>query len=219
MVTLVSTAAVLQLVVASTAALADVSMDVVAREIRAIWAPYVEVVVTTGHHAPPGVEHTLELRTHVDRPIAGTQESDALAWIDFVDGEPQPAITVSPALARRLAGQVTVLGQPARRLPPSLSRKFTSIAVARAVAHEIGHYVLRSKRHAATGLMRARLRPEDLLTRPSAIRLTAADAHAVLERFAPVLSAGARSDPTLRAAPAGDAVATGSVLATPLSVQ
>lgn len=175
MPTLASAITVLQLIVSPDVALPDVSMAVVAREVRAIWAPYVDVVLSWPHATRPEADLTIAL-DFVDPPGPASMaapDGESVGWIEFVNGEPQPAIAVSPERARRLIANATYMGQPVHRLPSALVRRLTAVAVGRAVAHEIGHYLLGTPAHAATGLMRASLRPRDIVESAAPVRLAA----------------------------------------------
>jgi hypothetical protein len=46
---------------------------------------------------------------------------------------------------------------------PSMAKTFLGRALGRALAHEIGHYLLGTREHAKHGLMRAQFAPQDLL--------------------------------------------------------
>jgi hypothetical protein len=72
---------------------------------------------------------------------------------------------------------VHVLGLPASHWPSSLREEILGRVLGRLLAHEIGHYVLRSPRHATAGLMRSQQLPDDLAARSRRrFGLTAADA-------------------------------------------
>lgn len=62
--------------------------------------------------------------------------------------------------ARRYAAQIPDVHFPG--LPHILSDLFLSRALGRALAHEIGHYLLGTSRHTARGLMRAQFLPLEL---------------------------------------------------------
>jgi hypothetical protein len=74
-----------------------------------------------------------------------TGEGDALAF-------------VSIAQAARV---VVLAAPPAQREPGSLSDRRLGLVLGRAVAHEIGHYVLGGRAHATVGLMRATFDPRE----------------------------------------------------------
>jgi hypothetical protein len=48
-------------------------------------------------------------------------------------------------------------------LPKTVQRMFLVRAMARAIAHELGHYLLASREHAARGLMRGQLTADDIM--------------------------------------------------------
>lgn len=186
MSSLVIAATVLQLMVSPSASVADLSLVDLATSIREVWAPIVEVVVSgPGSLARIGAQ-VIELRFSDAAPVTPTGEpSGALAWIEFVDGVPQPVITVSPRRAADVLHPAVVLGRPSRDWPDHLRRRVLATAMARAIAHEIGHYLLRSREHSTSGLMRARFRAQDF-TDPEAgrFRLSSVDRERVLAQLA-----------------------------------
>jgi hypothetical protein len=93
------------------------------------------------------------------------------------DGAPAPAITVFLTDIERLVTSAHVLGLSEWQWPPTLRDQLIGRALGRVLAHEIGHYLLRSKGHTADGLMRPQQLADDLIS-PSRhhFRLTPADA-------------------------------------------
>jgi hypothetical protein len=82
----------------------------------------------------------------------------------------QPSDTCGWGLARVWVRHVerhaaTVPGGKQSFISPSmaLGKTFLGRALGRALAHEIGHYLLGTREHAAHGLMRAQFAPQDLL--------------------------------------------------------
>jgi hypothetical protein len=82
----------------------------------------------------------------------------------------QPDDVCGPGLARvwvtqvrRLAASVRVQTFPLAGLPDALADLFVARALGRALAHEIGHYLLGTARHTPHGLMRERFTPQELL--------------------------------------------------------
>ena len=132
----------------------------------AIWAPY------NVHLAP------------VSTPSGS--EMDGGIWLTLVLGYP-PARSAEPGLASLLFtadGPGTVLYASldrARSLVQSVERGtpvlaaqadwLAAVLLGRAVAHELGHYLLRSREHAKTGLMRAAFSPRDASNAPRFFRL------------------------------------------------
>ena len=86
-----------------------------------------------------------------------------IGWIVFDDeGTPTSDIHLSYhnalALVRAAEGAGTVSRMTVMELRTLMSR-----VLGRALAHELGHYLLRSKEHTATGLMKARLTAAEFL--------------------------------------------------------
>jgi hypothetical protein len=78
-----------------------------------------------------------------------------LGWIVFDDRQPQPEIYLSSAnalslmeLARHVVGAVS-------QMPPAQREILLGRAMGRALAHELGHYLLASKVHTERGLLKA----------------------------------------------------------------
>ena len=67
---------------------------------------------------------------------------------------------------RRHASSVRISGRPFETLPVRLADTIVGRALARALAHEIGHYLLGTATHSAHGLMRAQIVPQELLEDP-----------------------------------------------------
>lgn len=139
----------------------------IAHEVEQIWSPAVDLVLT-----PDGVGRTLAvdaIRLTITTRTLPAHDATGLGWIDFVDGEPQPAITVSVAVARQLVAAGAWRGRPLASLPKQASRIFVQRTLARAVAHEIGHYLLRSKAHDRQGLMRPAFTVDEIMDRRGAL--------------------------------------------------
>ena len=64
---------------------------------------------------------------------------------------------------KRYAASIRVNGIPFASLPETIAEVFLGRALGRALAHEIGHYLLPDEGHTAVGLMRARFVPLELL--------------------------------------------------------
>ena len=133
-------------------------------EIRNIWGA-AGVAVTTGQYgeaAPPG-------RAIVSIRIVNTEwerdERPVLGWIprELTKPERSPVVFVSkPAIAKALAAGL-VRGKPFGLQPLALRRALIAAAVGRVIAHEVGHYFLRSTEHTQRGLMRPAYRSDELI--------------------------------------------------------
>ena len=130
---------------------------------------------------------TLHVRVADDVPSTGPSTRRALGWIGFSDvGGPGPFIVLSVRRAIELLGSAE---RAARRLAelPGMVRRLLPRALGRALAHELGHYLLARRAHSRAGLMREAFRPEDLADDGAGQRmqLGAGDRRALLLRCAP----------------------------------
>jgi hypothetical protein len=129
-----------------------------------IWRPYADVTFT------PADESTLvsgSLRLLITDRTSTISDGASLGWIEFVDGRPSDHITVS-------TGAATALLRASRwnGLPKTVLHTFLVRAMTRAIAHELGHYLLASREHVAHGLMRGQLTADDIMQpRKSSYRL------------------------------------------------
>jgi hypothetical protein len=166
---------ILRLVVDPTLAARELPVAAILDEVRAIWRPYVTIVIAKPSAASVRLP-VVHLQFNDDeRPDAG-DEPRALGWIEFVDGVPSPRITVSRARARLLLARADWMGRPVTQWPETIGREALTRALARTAAHEIGHFLLRSTTHRPEGLMRARFTTVDFFDpRRERFRLTQAD--------------------------------------------
>jgi hypothetical protein len=79
----------------------------------------------------------------------------ALGWIVFEDDRPEHEIYLSHANAQRLMAESPGVIGGLDRMPLFEKETLLARAMGRALAHEMGHYLLESKAHTVTGLMRA----------------------------------------------------------------
>ena len=86
----------------------------------------------------------------------------ALGWMGFSEQSgPGPLILLSERWAVDLLGRAA-RGARALASLPGMVRRLLPRALGRALAHELGHYLLGRREHSASGVMRAAFRPEDL---------------------------------------------------------
>jgi hypothetical protein len=145
-----------------------------AEEVRTIWAPYgVDIRVVT-HAAGAARPDAIPLRvTLVDRgdPRLPTE---TLGSIDFHDGTPEPSIVLYPASTSELVSWA-LIGH-AHEWPAAMHDRLFGRVLGRALAHEIGHFLLRRQGHSSKGLMRAQQPVPDLMREDrSCCILSAAD--------------------------------------------
>jgi hypothetical protein len=131
---------------------------------RDIWRPHVDVAFGR----VGDIRRTIEvdqLELVVSDAVLPRQpdESSGLGWIQFVNGQPSPRITVSMAAAEQLMANSSWSGTPLRTLPPAVRRQFVVRALGRSIAHELGHYLMRSKEHGRRGLMRDHFTADEIM--------------------------------------------------------
>jgi hypothetical protein len=130
-------------------------------EITLIWAPYgVDVFMSNLPDAGWNSDVTL-VATLADRPNR-RNSSQVLGSILFRDGQPQPAITMYQHAIDALVSTVTVVGTNELQWPTAFRDAIVGRVLGRGLAHEIGHFLLRSRQHSEAGLMRAPHRAPDL---------------------------------------------------------
>jgi hypothetical protein len=183
--------------------LTPADLRAVAQEVGRIWSPVLDVLVAMpGDLARVRAVESVTL-TVTSRTLAAG-DAIGLGWIEFVNGEPQPAITVSVAAAEHLLREGTWRGVRLHSVPLRISRRFVQRTLARAVAHEIGHYLLRSTMHDRQGLMRPVFSVDEIMDgRASLVRLSASDIARLRSNEALYARAGGIRDqgPGIREAP------------------
>lgn len=93
-----------------------------------------------------------------------SQGATAVAWILFVEGSPRPLINLSIAAAQRLLDGTAWLDErPVRHAPLTIQNRLIATMIGRALAHEIGHYLLASSKHAKDGLMKPLITPAEFV--------------------------------------------------------
>jgi hypothetical protein len=146
---------------------------------QAIWRPYADV---TFDLASDGVRASRSPQVVITDQISTVSDPASLGWIEFVDGRPSNVITVSVTAALALMKASRWSG-----FPKIVQRTFVVHAMSRAIAHELGHYLLASREHAGRGLMRGQLTADEIMQpRPSSYRLDRAQVESLrrAEHFA-----------------------------------
>ena len=132
-------------------------------EIAAIWSAHGVLVSAAGAPTPgDGVF----LRVVIEpRPASlGFPWGGTLASIRFDEtGTPAPVITLYLAALVVMIDRANVPGAGGDSAPALLRNRAIGRAVGRVLAHEVGHYLLRSRWHAQSGLMRAGHTTTDLV--------------------------------------------------------
>lgn len=134
-------------------------------EVGRIWSRHgvrLAWIVTAARSEPPPPQD-VDLKVHLldaRHRLPGTQQSSrwpVFGSVAFVDGQPQDLVRVSVStLFDDLKHYIQGLRHP--KPPVTAQRQWLERAVARTLAHEIGHIVLGSQRHSAEGRMRPLIR-------------------------------------------------------------
>jgi len=112
--------------------------------------------------------------------------------IPFIDGEPGRVILLSVWAAVALIERDLSVRSLFDRVPERIREQWIGRMLGRALAHEIGHYVLRSSHHSARGLMRASHTVEAFVgVDRSPFRLSAGDRQLLAARTAGVVDTNA----------------------------
>ena len=90
-----------------------------------------------------------------NRPRRGDGDASLGAVRFAPDGVPEPTITLYLDAVIRIATSAPVMGLHPAFWPTELREQVVGRALGRALAHEIGHFLMRSPHHADSGLMRA----------------------------------------------------------------
>jgi hypothetical protein len=78
-----------------------------------------------------------------------------LGWIEFMDGRPDSNIYLSYASAEKYLFESRSVVGLAMNMTRAERELFVGRALGRALAHELGHYLLATKEHTAKGLLKA----------------------------------------------------------------
>jgi hypothetical protein len=144
-------------------------------QLRRIWEPY-DVELTWTQRASDRSLPGVYLHVVIDQPAvpgtADTTTKTALGSTTFQQtGLAQDVLYASASGLWRALQQTRYRGQPVAGLPRVLQEQIVAQALARVIAHELGHVLLASSGHAARGLMRPVFAPDDLVSGLSSFRL------------------------------------------------
>ena len=123
------------------------------KEVTRIWATYgvdVALLKAASHGRDGAVALTVKITSGLDeRMVSGT-----LGLVRFRNGVPDSEIVMYPDAVAALVA-TTQFGTDDIFSPAAFRDLILGRVLGRALAHEIGHFLLRSRVHAAAGLMRA----------------------------------------------------------------
>ena len=169
-------------------------IDAAVAEAAGIWAPYGVALDAAASddcsrcqacapiHEDGPVLTLVPVETHRSAVAPGWH--GALGAIAFApDGVPAPVITVFLTDIEQFIAVGHLLGIPQWLWPAAMRQQILGRVLGRVIAHDIGHYVLRSRQHAADGLMRPMQLAGDLVAESRhRFMLTAADAARLEDR-------------------------------------
>ncbi len=139
------------------------ALDTLVSEAATIWRPYGVTITGTQELVRPDDHDNVEWITLI---IKDASAPGALASLTFANGAPADVMYASPSMARRML-EGTRLGLRSRAERDVVTARL----LGRGVAHEVGHYVLRSRDHSKHGLMRVAFDVRDLAGDQNRFRL------------------------------------------------
>jgi hypothetical protein len=134
-------------------------------EVSAIWRQYGIEIVWEERWTPDRPKPDLWVQ-FVDLALKSKNMhgAPAVAWIPFSEGVPMPYVRVSKPNATALLNTRSWFdGRPLTSATEDLRDQALGRVIGRAVAHEVGHFLLAAQTHAPNGLMRAALDPERMV--------------------------------------------------------
>jgi hypothetical protein len=160
----------------------DTEWHLFTREVERTWAAYgVSFCWMQGPDRCEGIEVRVRVLIANDLPSLDTSATkSSLGRIRFVNGAPLGEIELSISAASQLSSQARLGDRPVGSWPGVVGASLLPRVLGRGLAHEIGHFVLRSREHASTGLMASGFTPEEAVWGgPSRFTLSKNSAHAV----------------------------------------
>lgn len=172
------------------------------REATRVWTAEGVRFCWTADGDCPAWTPLLYVRVVPETPVAPDGGAGkALGWMGFSERRgPGPLILLSERWVVELLGRAE-RGARALATLPGMVRRLLPRALGRALAHELGHFLLGRRDHSMSGVMRTAFRPEDLADEGVGQRmaLTSGDRRALRARCAvPESRADARLMPSSR---------------------
>jgi hypothetical protein len=131
------------------------------KEAALIWTAYGVDIGTPG--SPDcGPDNRVTITVTFDNGPDRRRTPGSLGSIRFLDGAPEPAIALYPHTIANLVS-VAPAGSVFFEAPGVIRDLVLGRVLGRAMAHEIGHFLLRSQHHSPVGLMRALQPTTDLV--------------------------------------------------------
>jgi hypothetical protein len=135
--------------------LSPLTLRTAVAEASLVWSPY-GVAIDVAAPGTASGEHEVLTVVLVERPrsSAASKGLRPLGAITFdPDGMPEPVIAVFLADILCFVSGARVVGTSEWQWPPKMREEVIGRVLGRVLAHEVGHYLLRSPQHASEGLM------------------------------------------------------------------
>jgi hypothetical protein len=130
-------------------------------ELRSIWTPH-HVTLRVAPRDRLLEDGILRLAVVVTEQPDHHLKPGTLGAVRFRAGAPEPTILLFTHTIETLVGETPAMHHGVE-CAPAVRDQMTGRMIGRALAHEIGHVLLRSRTHSADGLMRATHRSSDLV--------------------------------------------------------
>jgi hypothetical protein len=151
-----------------------------------LWRRVTRDVVTFARASETGPSVPNTLRLNIGDAIGQPRDGRVpLGWIVFdAVAAPQQDIYLSYANAQAVMEEARGVVGVVAQMPIAQRETLLARAMGRALAHELGHYLLASKEHTPHGLMKAVLSAAELFnTDHNGLRVDPAQAHAIAARL------------------------------------
>ncbi len=134
-------------------------------------------------------------RVIIDESRGTRRDSSApLGWVNFVGDEPDGDIHVSHRNTEEFILAFGGVAGATRRMTPAERFLLLGRTLGRALAHEIGHYLLRSRSHATNGLMKGRRTVKEFIDPDrDGFEIDASDQEAAARRIREIYFSGSGS--------------------------
>lgn len=145
--------------------LSPAQVAVAVDQIRQIWsAAGVMVTASRPGEARPPDQAIISVRIVRFSTQPNSRGESTLAWVAVTEERmPAPAVFVSLPTMTAVLSHAEFAGYAVKRLTSVLRAELAGRAIGRAVAHELGHFLLQRAGHRGEGLMRRSYSPNDLV--------------------------------------------------------
>ncbi len=163
--------------------IADPVVRTAVQEAADIWAPY-GLALKRAPACERAASDALVLAVEAADRVPPGRAGVVLGEVAFrPDGTPEPRVSLFLNALLTLIADTRALSLAAWQSPRVLRDLIVGRAVGRVLAHEIGHYILATRTHGTSGLMRSSQRSDELVSPSRAgFKLSALEAAQILAR-------------------------------------